>query len=82
MVILDTGATAILVRFRWLNRHNSTSGKVGLPRVSIYPAQARIKFGNGRTGDVRFAADMTAGIAGAKGNFTAFAPGADIPALV
>ena len=56
--------------------------KVGLPRVSTYPAQARFKLGDCRTGDVEFAADITVGIAGAKGNFTAFVLAADIPAFL
>ena len=55
-------------------------GNMGLPRVSTYPAQARFEFGDGRMGDVRFAANITVGIAGAEGNFTAFVLDADIPA--
>ena len=55
---------------------------MGFPRVLTYPAQARFKFGDGRTGNVCFAADIAAGCAGAKGAFTAFALDADIPALL
>ena len=82
VVVLDTGATANLVCFRWLSHHNSLLEQQGLPRVLTYPAQARFKFGDGRTGNVCFAADITVGIAGAKGAFTAFALDADIPALL
>ena len=82
VAILDTVATANLVCFRWLNRHNSMLGKMGLPRVSPYPAQARFKFGDGRMGVARFAVDITADRAGAKGDFTAFVLDADIPALL
>ena len=49
VVALDTGATANLVCFRWLSRHNSLLEQQGLPRVLTYPAQARFKFGDGRT---------------------------------
>ena len=65
-VILNAGATANLVCSWRLNHHNSPSEKVGLPRVPTYPAQARFKFGDGRMGDVKFAAEITAGVAGAK----------------
>ena len=82
VVVLDTGATANLVCFRWLSHHNALLEQRGLPRVSTYPAQARFKFGDGRTGDVCFAADITVGIAGTKGTFTAFVLDADIPALL
>ena len=47
-VSLGAGAIANSVRFRWLNRQKSMMGKMGLPRVSTYPAQARFKFGGGR----------------------------------
>ena len=80
--ILDAGATANLVCFRRLRHHNSMMGQVGLPRVSTYPAPARFKFGDGRMGNVKFAADITVGIAGYKGTFTAFALVSDIPALL
>ena len=82
VVVLDTGATANLVCSRWLSRHNSLPAQKGFPRASAYPTQARFKFGDGRTGSVCFAADITAGIAGAKGAFTAFVLGAGIPALL
>ena len=80
-MILDTGTAANLACSQWLNRNNSMLGKMGPPRVPTYPAQERFKFGEGRMGDVRFAADKTRGIAGAKGNSTAFVLDADIPAL-
>ena len=82
VVVLDTGATANLVCFRWLAHHNTLLEQQGISRVPTYPAQARFKFGDGRTGDVCFAADITVGIAGAKGTFTAFVLDADIPALL
>ena len=46
---------------------------MGLRRVATYAAQARFKFGYGREGDVRFAADITVGVAGAKVSSAAFA---------
>ena len=82
VVVLETGATANLVCFRWLSHRNSRLEKKGFPRVMTYPAQARFKFGDGRTGCVCFAADITVGIAVAKGTFTALASDADIPALL
>ena len=82
VVVLDTGATANLACFRWLSRRNSLLEQKGFPRVLTYPAQARFKFGDGRAGNVCFAADITAGIAGAKGAFTACGLDADIPALL
>ena len=82
VAIFEEGAAANLVCFQWLNHHNSTLGKVGLPRVTTYPAPARFDFGIGRIGDGHFAADITAGIAGYRGNFTALVLDADIPALL
>ena len=71
-LLLDTGTTANLVCSRWLTQHNSILEQRGFPRVLTYPAQARFKFGDGRTGNVCPAADVAVGIAGAKGAFTAF----------
>ena len=81
-VIPDTGATAKLVCFWSLTHRNSLLGETGLLGFATYPAQATSKFGDGRMGDVRFAADITGRIAGAKGNFPAFVLGAGIPALL
>ena len=81
VVILDTWATANLARFQRLNHHNSISEKAGHPRVSTHPTRARFKFGDGRMGAVRLAVDITAGIAGARGNFAAFDLDAAIPAF-
>ena len=47
-----------------------------------YPATARFKFGGGRVGEVKRAADIKVGTAGRRGAFTAFAPDADIPAVL
>ena len=49
---------------------------------SVKKAHATFRFGDGRTGDVGFAADVTVGLAGSKGQFTAFALDSDIPALL
>ena len=40
------------------------------------------KFGDGRMGEVCHAADITVGVAGFKGAFTAFVLDSDIPALL
>ena len=50
--------------------------------MSAYPAQATFKFGDGRTGEVCHAADITGGVASVKGACTAFVPDSDIPALL
>ena len=55
-------------------------GKMGLPRVPTFPAQAQLKFGGGTKEGVGFFADITAGIAEAAGHFTASVLDADIPA--
>ena len=82
MAILDTGATANLVCFQWLRHHNELLASKGLPEVSSYPAHAMFKFGDGRTVAVCRAADITVGVAGVKGAFTAFVLDSDIPALL
>ena len=82
VVVLDTGATANLVCFSWLAHHNRILERRGIPRVSTYPSKARFRFANGRLGDVRQAADIPLGVAGAQVKFTAFAPDADIPTLL
>ena len=50
--------------------------------MSTYPANATIKFGEGRTGGVCHAADITAGAAGVRGLFAASVLDSDIPALL
>ena len=50
--------------------------------VGSFPAHAMFQFGGGRTGAVCHAADITAGVAGVKGTFTAFVLDSDIPALL
>ena len=69
VVVLDTGATANLICFRWLDHHNTILQQWGLEKVTPYRAHATFRFGDGRTGDVGFAADVTVGLAGAKGHF-------------
>ena len=82
VVILGTGATANLVCFQWLRRHNDQLAQRCLPKVVSYPAHALFKFGGGRTGEVCHAADITVGVVGIKGTSTAFVLGSDIPALM
>ena len=80
--VLDTGATADLVRLKWLGNHNLHPERQELLRISLYPASARFKFGDERLGEVRLAAGITVGIAGRKGTPAAFASEAGIPALL
>ena len=82
VAILDTGATANLKCSNWLSRRNELLFRRGLPKVASYPAHAIFKFGGGRIGEVCHAADITVGVAGVKGAFTAFVLDSDIPALL
>ena len=77
----DTGAAASIARLGWLERQNRILERRGIPRVATYPSKARFRFGDGRLGEVRYAADIPAGIAGNRGVSTAFVLDADIPAL-
>ena len=61
------GATANLVCFEWLGNHNSFLQKTRFPKVTPYSATARLKFGDGRVGAVKHAADINVGIAGRVG---------------
>ena len=78
----DTGATANLVRFRWLKPHNRLSVKKRRQKVSTCPRAGRHRFGDARHGDARRAADIPAGIAGNQGKLATFVLDADIPSLL
>ena len=80
--VLYSGAAGSHVRFGRRGNHNVLFGKQGSPKISAYPARARSKFGDGRFGKVHRAADITVGIEGRRGTHTAFALGADAPALL
>ena len=82
VVVLGTGIAAALARFRRLGNLNAPLGTHGLPRVSTYPACPRLKFGDGRPGKVRFAADITVGTASCTGAFAALVLDADTPAIL
>ena len=82
MGILEPGATANLVRFQWLRRHNELLVRRGFPAATTYQAHATFKFGDGRAGEVCRAADITVGVAGVKGVFTAFVLDSENPALL
>ena len=82
VAVLDTGATANLVRLKWLGHHNEILGRWGVPRPENDPACTRCRCGDGRLGEARCAADISLGIAGNRTKFTAFAVEADIPALL
>ena len=81
MVVLDAGATATLVCCRRLDHHRLLE-RNGLQRVTAYPSKARFLSRGERLGEVRRAADIPAGIAGAQGVFTACVLDANIPALL
>ena len=82
MVALGMGAVADLSCFRCLARHNRILERYEIPRATTYPLKARARFGDGRRGEVRRAADMPVGIAGNGDKFTAFELDADIPAFL
>ena len=81
LAVFGAGVTANLLCFSWFERHNRILQRGGFPQVSTYRASARSRFGDGRLRVVRHAADIPVGIANNEGAVTAFAPGADIPAL-
>ena len=80
VVVLDAGPTASNLVFRWLGRHRRMLERQCFPPVSTFLAYARFKFGNGRRGEVRRAADIPVGIGGVTGELTAVALEAGIPA--
>ena len=82
LAILDAGATANLVCFRWLENHNLLPAQRGFPQFSTFPAKARFEFRGSRMGEVRCAAEITVGVAGNKGSFTASVLDADLPAYL
>ena len=78
--VLDAGAAASLARFRWLDNRSQLLEKHAFSHVLTHPACARFKFGGGRLGEVRSAADITVGNAGCKETSTVFALDAGVPA--
>ena len=62
-ILLRTGATVNVARFRWLANRSSLLDKFGHPRVETYPAKARFEFGGGRMGAARVAGGITVGFA-------------------
>ena len=55
---------------------------MGFAKVNLYPTSARLKFGDRRIGEAKYAADIKVGIAGRGGAFTTLVRDADIPALL
>ena len=80
-VASDTGAAANLVSFKWSAQQNRILERYGIPRAHTYFSRTRFRFGDGRLGDVRPAADIPVWIGSYKGARTAFAQDAGIPAL-
>ena len=78
---LDPCAKGNSACFKWLDHHAPILERGGVPRAEIYPACARFKFGDVSLDEVRCAADIPAGPVGGRGESTAFALAADIPAL-
>ena len=69
VAVLNASAAPNLARFRRVGHRNEYSEREENPRVTAYAACARYKFGDGRLGEVRRAADISAGIAGSRGKF-------------
>ena len=82
VVVLDAGAAASLICFRRLERRNCISQRNDYQKASTHPSSARFRLGDVRLGDVHHATDVPVGIAKSEGTSTAFAPDADIPALL
>ena len=82
VVALDTGATAKLLCSSWLARHSRILERRWSPRVTTCPSQTRFRFGDGRLGVVRHAADIPLGIVGNEGALTASALDGYSPALL
>ena len=82
VVVFDAGATANLICFKWLDNRHLFLQNLGFPKVMPYSTSARLKFGGGRVGEVRHAADIKVGIAWRKIAFATFVLDADIPALM
>ena len=81
-VALGAGATANLVRHKWLANQNVISGKQVLEKAVPYSFSVRFKFGDGRIGEVQHESDIEVGIAGCRGAFMAFVLDAETPALL
>ena len=81
-VVLDTGATANLVGYSWLARQNRILERRGTLRATTLPSKATFRFGDGRLGEERHAADIPVGNTGNRGMFPAFALDGDVPALL
>ena len=82
VIVLDTEGTANLVCVPWLGKHNSYLQRMGFPLTNAYPSTARFKYGDGRVGEVRYAAEIKVGIAGRRASVTALVMDADILALL
>ena len=63
VLVLDNGAAANSVRYKWLGRRSNIWG---IPRAETHPACARFEFGDGPLGDVRCVADIPAGVVGGR----------------
>ena len=73
VVVLDTGATASPVCFRWLERQNRILEGRGRQKVLTYPSSASLRLHDGSLGEVRHAADNPADTSEKEGKLTAFA---------
>ena len=71
LVVLDAGAAASLGCYEWLERRNSILERRGVPCAEPHPACAGFDLGDGRLGDVRYRSEISAGIAGGRGNILA-----------
>ena len=80
--VRGTGVQANLVCFKRSGYHNSVLKKWRSALAQPYFARARFKFGDGRPGEVRYAAGSPVGIAGGPGKFADFLLQAEIPALL
>ena len=72
VVGLDAAAAANLGRRAWIENHNGFLERQGMEKVALYQSAARFKFGDGRIGEVQFAANIAVGTAGCMGHLYYF----------
>ena len=82
VVALGAGATANLVYFSRLARHNRILERHRVPRVTSYPSQSRFRFGYWRLGELRRAADIPVGITGKSSGYRCVCAGRGRPSVI
>ena len=79
---MSAGDATNLAAPEWPKNHNCPPKKYGPPDVAASTAAAKFEVGNGRTEEIRLAADVPMETASRRGEFANFLADADIPALL